>query len=395
MAFDQHGNLLAGTGNRGHIFAITGQDEFVDLIKAGATQITSFAKAPGGALYVSSSNLGKLFLIGPDAASEGTFESDIFDAHTFSRWGRVEFRGTGNVALFARSGNVDNPDRNWSPWSAVDLTKDLALPIPSSRFMQWRAVLRAGTVPPRLDSMVVNYLPKNVAPEIDDVTVQPGMRYPQIPKQPNVDPANAATPPPVRDRDSIAVKWSAHDANDDDLTYSVYYRSDGQTRWLLLKDDVTDKYLSFDAGLLPDGGYTIRIMVSDAPSHSPGEALTAEKESSRFEVDTTPPQVQNLTATVEQGKWIHVRFRAIDSFSPLKRAEYSLDAGDWQYIEPVDQISDSKTENYDFRIPLPEAAPDTSGETSSELTGGDIEHVVVVRAYDRFDNMASAKALIR
>src|SRR5205807_6668114 len=45
LAFDERGNLLAGTGNRGHIFSITGQDEFIDLIKAGATQVTAFAKA--------------------------------------------------------------------------------------------------------------------------------------------------------------------------------------------------------------------------------------------------------------------------------------------------------------------------------------------------------------
>src|SRR5581483_3368589 len=63
LTFDQHGNLLAGTGNRGHVFAITGQDEFVDLLKAGASQVTAFAKAPGGGVYASTSNLGKLFLI--------------------------------------------------------------------------------------------------------------------------------------------------------------------------------------------------------------------------------------------------------------------------------------------------------------------------------------------
>src|ERR1035441_4076919 len=65
LAFDQRGRLLAGTGNRGHIFAINGVDDFTDLIKASATQITAFAAAPGGGLYASSSNLGKIFVLGP------------------------------------------------------------------------------------------------------------------------------------------------------------------------------------------------------------------------------------------------------------------------------------------------------------------------------------------
>ncbi|HYL11601.1 MAG TPA: hypothetical protein VEV41_01105 [Terriglobales bacterium] len=401
LAFDERGNLLAGTGNRGHIFSITGQDEFIDLIKAGATQVTAFAKAPGGGLYASTSNLGKLFLIGPALTSEGTYDSDIFDAHIFSRWGRAQFRGAGNVQLFARSGNVDNPDRNWSPWQPVDFQKDAVLNIPSARFIQWRGVLRAGNPAPRVDSVVINYLPKNVAPQIDDVTMQVGMRYPQIPKPPNLDPTIIMPPPaPVRDRDAISVKWTAHDDNDDQLVYSVYYRGDGESRWLLLKDGLTDKYYSFDAGLLPDGGYTIKVVASDAPSHSPGDALTSDKESARFEVDTTPPQIENLTAAMQGGQ-IHVTFRAADTFSAIKRAEYSLDAGDWQFIEPLDQISDDKTENYNFQVKLPDNGSDPTSQQvsaprkSANPSAGDTDHVIVVRAYDRFDNMGTAKVLIR
>ena len=138
---------------------------------------------------------------------------------------------------------------------------------------------------------------------------------------------------------TTTISWSTH----------VYYRGDGESRWLLLKDNLTDKAYSFDASLLPDGGYTIKVVASDAPSHSPGEALTATKQSRRFEVDTTPPRVENLTATVE-GTQIHVRFRAEDGFSTIKRAEYSVDAGDWKYVEPVGQLSDAKVEDYDFKV---------------------------------------------
>jgi hypothetical protein len=47
----------------------------------------------------------------------------------------------------------------------------------------------------------------------------------------------------------------------------------------------------------------------------------------------------------------------------------------------VDQLSDSKSESYDFSLPL---SPNSV----------DQEHVVVVRAYDRYDNMNSAKTLV-
>ncbi len=394
LAFDSQGRLLAGTGNRGHIFAIPGLDDFSDLLKAAASQVTAFAKAPGGAVYAATSNLGKVFVLGPGPEAQGTYESDVFDAKIFSRWGRVEFRGIGNVELYARSGNVDNPDRNWSPWKKVDLGKDDQTGVPAARYAQWKAVLHAGSPAPNVDSVALNYLPKNVAPEIEDVTVQVGVKYQPQPKNSGLSLGTdssalsstthfEAPPSSSHDRDSIGVKWSAHDDNDDQLVYSIYYRGDGQKRWLLLKDDITDKAYSFDASLLPDGGYTVKVIASDAPSHSPGEALTASKESRRFEVDTTPPRIENLSATLD-GSQIHVTFRAVDGFSPVKRAEYSVDAGDWKYVEPVGQLSDAKTETYDFKA-TPEAAKD--GAASSE-------HVVVVRVYDRYDNMGAAKTLL-
>jgi hypothetical protein len=407
LSFDSQGRLLAGTGNRGHIFAITGLDDFSDLLKAPASQVTAFARAPSGGLYAATSNLGKIFVLGPGPEAEGSYESDVFDARIFSRWGRVEFRGAGNIELYARSGNVDNPDRNWSSWKKIDLsgsdltrsdlTKSGETGIPAARYAQWKAVLHAGTAAPGVDSVALNYLPKNAAPEIDDVTVQVGVKYQPMPKMAGSSLGSdvggssfgssgshfEAPTPSSRDRDSIGVKWSAHDENDDQLIYSLYYRGDGQTRWLLLKNNLTDKAYSFDASLLPDGGYTVKLVASDAPSHSPGEALTASRESRRFEVDTTPPRIENLLALIE-GAEVHVIFRASDGFSPIKRAEYSVDAGEWKYVEPVGQLSDAKTENYDFKV-TPEEGKDGSAS----------EHVVVVRVYDRYENMGAAKVLIR
>ncbi len=391
LAFDSHDKLLAGTGNRGHVFAINGPDEFTDLLKAPASQVTSFAKAPGGGLYAASSNLGKIFVLGPGLATEGSYQSDVFDAKIFSRWGRVEFRGTGNIDLLTRSGNVDNPDRNWSPWKQVDLTKGADMAVPAARYAQWKVVLHAGNTKPAVDTVTLNYLPKNVAPEIDDVTVQIGVRYQTLSKSTGLtlgtDVGGSSgthfdSPvPSSHDRDSIGVKWNAHDENDDQLVYSVYYRGDGESRWLLLKDNLSDKAYSFDASLLPDGGYTVKVVASDSPSHSPGEALTASRESRRFEVDTTAPRIENLTATLE-GAQIHVHFRAEDGFSSIRRAEFSVDAGDWKYVDPVGQLSDAKTEDYDFKVPL-EAEKDAAAE-----------HVVVVRVYDKYDNMGASKTVL-
>jgi hypothetical protein len=420
LAFDAAGRLIAGTGNKGRIYAIEKSGDFVDLLKASANQVSAFSKAPGGGLYCSSSNLGKIFVMSNSTEAEGSFESDVQDARIFSRWGRAEVRGHGNFELLARSGNVDNPDRNWSAWSRIDLSKDARTDVPAARFIQWRAVLKPANPPTQIDEVAINYLSKNVAPVVDDVVVQVGAKFqpqsrisgpenvvvnlgppPQFPT-PHIESPPAAT----RDRGSVAVRWSAHDENDDNLVYSVFYRGNNEREWKLLKSGLTDKFYSFESGLLPDGSYVVKVVASDAPSHSPEDVLSDEKQSQRFEIDNTAPRIENLAARVE-GQELHVTFHAADDSSPIKRAEYSIDAGDWQYVEPVGALSDSKAENYDFSVLL-SGAPPPAQEAPAEQKRKrgkqpvasappvpTAEHVVVVRVYDRADNVATAKYVTR
>ena len=396
-----HGPLLVGTGNRGRIYTVDGDRSFTDLAKASAAQVTAFAGGKSG-MFVATSNLGKIFKLQETAAAEGSFESDVFDGRMFSRWGKLEVRGSGNFEIYVRSGNVENPDRNWSPWKKVEAASAAAMPAPQARFLQWKAVLHPGTAEARIESVTAYYRSKNVAPVVEDLTVQAGARFTPTTKPNNetvmVGGNPTATFPALqiatplaaqRDRQSTALRWNAHDDNDDDLFYSVYYRGDGETRWKLLKDKITDKFYSWDSSLLPDGGYAVKVVASDAPSHSPQDLLTGEKESARFEVDNTPPRIEGLSAA-SAGDHLHILFRAIDSFSALKRAEYSIDAGDWQFVEPVGLVSDSAAESYEFDARLPRLAPDAAAGAGNQR-----EHLVVVRVFDRFDNIAAAKIIVR
>jgi hypothetical protein len=287
--------------------------------------------------------------------------------------------------------------------------------VPAARFVQWRAILKPATPPTQIEEVGINYLSKNVVPVVDDVAVQVGARFPSQPHMSNSDtitvgfgPSSPSLPPHVespstaiRDRGYVAVRWAAHDDNDDELEYSIYYRGENERDWKLLKSGITDKFYSFESNLLPDGGYVLKVVASDAPSHTPQDALTDEKESTRFEVDNTPPKIQNLAARIE-GQQMHVTFLASDDISSIKRAEYSIDAGEWQYLEPVGQLSDSKSENYDFNALLATPEPTLDEQTEQKHGHGAkkssppiTEHVVVVRVYDRYDNEATAKYVVR
>jgi WD40 repeat protein len=386
--------LLAATGNRGRIYRIHESGEFEDLAHLEASQAIGFADTPQGYL-VATANSGKLLSLSHSADPEANYESDVFDAGVFAKWGRPEVNSSaGSFDLFARSGNVENPERNWSAWTKATPNSGV-IGVPPARFVQWKAALRDEAA---IASVGLNYLPVNVAPSVDEVVVQPGARVNsqgQSSQQPqNITitfpsaqtntisfSENGATTPlaALRDKSAVTARWAAHDENGDELVYSIYFRADGASEWRLLKDDVADRYYSFDSSLLPDGGYRIKVVASDAPSHNPGEALTSERASDRFVVDTAPPVISGLTAHLEGGK-VHVTGTATDAASPIAHAEYSVDAGPWHYIEPAGQLSDSLEEKYDFTAPLKAPA---SGE-----------HIVTLRAYDRYENVTAAKAVV-
>jgi hypothetical protein len=391
--------LLALTGNRGHIFHIADNGDYADIAHLDAQQGLSMAavddKDGADGVLVGTGNTGKLVRLGTIEKHE--YASDVLDAGVLARFGRIEVEpGSSGYELLTRSGNVEQPVRGWSDWQPL---KDGAAASPAGRFFEWKAVLHAGG---SLGSVGVNYLPVNSAPVVDDLMVVPGARInPQIltQNQPGAAPQNVSITFPssnqngttfdgnspsqplqaIKDRTAITVRWAAHDDNGDDLIYSLYLRGDGETVWRLLKDQIADKAYSFDATLIPDGGYQIKVVASDAPSHTPADALTGDKISERFEVDTTPPVVTGLTATAEIAA--RVTFDAEDAFSPIAHAEYSLDAGPWQYIDPVGMLSDSKREHYDFRL----------STTALDNKAG--EHLITVRVYDRHDNVGVAKAV--
>jgi hypothetical protein len=126
----------------------------------------------------------------------------------------------------------------------------------------------------------------------------------------------------------------------------------------------------------------LKILATDAPSNPPALALKAERESERFEVDNTPPVIEGPKATIGKTQrggltvdFCVVQFAARDAASSIERAQYSFDGGDWTLVAPTTRISDAPEEHYE--ITLSGSAPG--------------EHTIAVRAYDRFENVGSAK----
>ena len=434
LALNSDGRLLAGTGNSGALLAIDGRGVFAQLAKAGSAQITGIARNAGGKLFLCTANPGKVFSVGPEYEPEGTYESRSFDAQLFSQWGRLDWwspppaaadkpagkssasSSSPRLEFFARSGNTEDPGKEWSRWFGPYSKPGSNTECPPARFVQWKAMIHDGRSGDGISWVSLAYLPRNAAPVIDAIAVQdPGVRAQanliiQTGQQPSVNlrqpqtsnpvgivitqsssPARFEQPPQgFQQKGYQSVLWSAHDDNDDELRFSVYFRGENETDWKLLKDKLEQKFYSWDSTAMPDGAYYLKIVATDAPSNPPAQALTTERESERFVVNNTPPSIGGLKATAVRAQGdsngtddVIIQFTAHDTMSSIERAQYSVDGGDWIIVTPKKGISDAPEEHYEFSISLP------AGSASGS------EHTVAVRAYDRFENVGSAKTTVK
>ncbi|HYL75483.1 MAG TPA: hypothetical protein VEU96_14820 [Bryobacteraceae bacterium] len=410
IGFDPADLPIVGTGNKGRIFRLDSDVASTLLLDASPTQVTGFGRGSKGELYAVTGNIGRVYRLGPAFEKSGSFESEVLDAGSFAYWGRLSYRGLGSIAVSTRSGNLNRPENNWSPWAQLAADPNVATVCescgggrsssPSARFLQYKLELTstAATSAPEVSYVELAYLPKNVAPIVDEIeATPPNYRFPA--QSLSLTPSTNITLPPLGQhrRNSsgpglelgssqtlnyakgfVGARWSASDENGDTLLYRVDIRGVKESDWKLLKDNVKEKYLTWDSSAFPDGEYVIRVTASDSPSNPRNQALEASLVSDPFLIDNTPPQILNLAATTS-GNRIEVRWKARDGRSDIDKAEYSVNGGEWLLIQPVTKLSDSPEEEY--HLVIERTAPG--------------EQVIAVRVSDEYDNQTVDKVVVK
>lgn len=392
--------VLVGTGDKGRLYRVRDDQSWSMEGTLAGEQLTALVTLPDGNLAAAVSNPGKVFLRQPARAAEGAFTSAIKDTDAVSAFGLLrwegELPGPASLALRTRSGNTATPDSTWSDWSAP-YTRSSGQPVasPKARFVQVEArLVDSGPSGPRLDSLALAFLQRNLRPQVTQVIVHPpgeGFQKPLSasgeievlgldppdPSDPREQAARASQPAAttfsrkVYQRGLQTLSWKAEDANQDALAYDLLYRRAGETAFRPLRRGLTDQVYAWDTMSLPDGRYVVKVVASDAPSNPESLALAGDKESASFEVDNTPPLLEARLA--EPGL---VRVKARDAGGNLRRAEFSVDGQRWQEVHPQDGINDGVEEVYDIR---------------PRNLGGPGPHVVVVRVTDQLGNRASAR----
>jgi hypothetical protein len=349
--------------------------------------------------------MGRIFRLGETPGSSGWFEAPVHDAGNASRWGSVSWRadapaGT-SIAFRTRSGNSAKPDRTWSDWS--EPMKEPAgsrITSPNARYIQWKAELTgAGGATPVLDTVTLAYLPQNSPPVVRSISVAtqaaPGSQTARpastqtasaysITVTDTGDPApSTSTGTPTQTLahaagQQIIVTWQADDPDNDRLVYHSYFRGEGENEWKLIKSAEHDASVTFDSDIFADGKYYFRVVASDREANPPSSAREGELISAPVMIDNTPPAVR-ITAARRTGAGAHIEVEASDAASPLRRAEYSLDATGWAPVEASDGVVDSLKES--FAVDIPSVAPG--------------ERLLVFRVLDSAGNTGTAKVVLK
>ncbi len=362
---------------------------WMEMVKVAEPRVMTAAVSHGALDWIGTGGAGRVYRIPSADAGRGTVTVEPFDAGGTARWGALTLEPglrLDSVSAEVRSGNTRTPDDTWSAWRRVELTGGRG-PVGerASRFLQWRLSLTDPGA--RVDGVGVVYLPANLAPQVNEVTVselgaeylrswdrsQPASLSQDLAGGVHVEfqvPGNRGNTPATDEeaawaRRYRAVTWKADDPNDDELRYTLAVRAGEETVWKPLDGDLESSPWIWDTATVPDGWYVLRVTASDRDANPPAEADSAARTTEPFLVDNTAPVISDLR--VAGGVLTGV---AVDATSPIKKLEMAVDGRSWTVVFPEDGIADMPRET--LRVALP------------DLPSG--EHAILVRAYDDAGN---------
>ncbi len=384
------GLVYCGTAGVPGIFVIDAAERRAGrLYESKSEQVLDLAGGPGGSIVAALGMPGQLAVFGPDLSRSGTFTSRVIDSGTLSRWGRFKWLGnaaTGTSASFSiRAGNSPTVDATWTEFLALDAAAGTsATQLPPSRYAQYRAELAtaAPDTTPVVSEVEVAALPLNLAPVITAISAGKEPPKAAAPQQPrNASEAvekdsTGATSLSSALSGRVFVYWKADDANSDKMAFSLFFKDAQMKDYLLLEDELSETKYPWDTTAAPDGDYFFKVTASDSPSNTAGSDLSTSREEGPFTVDNTPP-VLSAPVVEKVGAGLRIALTASDASSPVASAAYSVDAGKWQALLPVDGMFDSPEERLSFTVDKSDAS------------------IVVVRAVDLAGNSNAVMARLR
>lgn len=404
LLLDDDGTAVLATGRDGAVVRVDDEGRHSTAFKVPSVKAIALAKGDNGRLFIGAGEDGGVHMAGPGLRATGVYLGEPLDAGWIADWGGAIWHGTAPagsaVRMEVRSGNSSEPDGTWSGWrelGKVERDRRYATRMPATRYLQVRLELRSsgGNLSPEIGGLRLSYLPRNRAPAIDYLRVEPtGQAWRRGPVQSSQrygmlvadDPVSrkASHSRPVGRGGQISksfepgvrtFSWKASDPDKDRLRFRVEIRQEGEQDWFLLADNIADTFYSWDGRGMPDGLYRARLTADDKSDNAGGKQRTKSRTSDMFRLDSSPPQLV-VTRVAGETRRTLVSIEVNDPGGEVSVLQYRLEGEEWESLDPVDGVADSEKEKY--RLVLPEREPGDDGTLR-----------LLLRAIDSSGNLAA------
>lgn len=413
---DKETPAVADTGRRGAkkgkgaLFHIGSDGRLEQLHALTQTYFTSVLTTPEDKIYAGAADKGRVYLVEPDGAVATAFDvderavsqlgwdgknlwfasddaaafyrvtgrasaakyvSDVFDAKSVSRFGRVAWHADGKITFETRSGNTAKPGVGWSEWQRPSNVGKQGGGIESGKVVSpagryWQLRVAFGDASSSISSITSYYAPTNLATKIEDVTVEPASKE----SLPTLKDLAAKPRSPV-----LRLKWKIDNGDGDDTTYTLEARREGEANWRPIatgKTPLSATTWEWNTETYPDGWYRLRVTASDAAANSPDRALSSSFSTPLFAIDNQRPVIEGLSINYPRAT-----AKASDAINVIAEAAYSVDDGPWQLGATEDGLFDDQSEG--LRIELPPSLPKGT-------------HTLAIRVADAAGNVGSTSA---
>jgi hypothetical protein len=344
--------LYAAGGSDGKIYLIDPQKRTTQVaFDVTERQVLTLSLSGKNPIF-GCGDAANVYRVSAGAPKKASYLAKVIDAKYIANFGKLYFTGQGKLSFRTRSGNTTDPDATWSDWSGPQASSGALISSPAGRYLQIRFDWGSDTNA-TLSRIDAYYEAQNQRPVLTSIYAD-------------------------GDGDSTGKRkliWKTENPDSDTLYTNLWYKAESESNWKPLNDgkrlEGKTEY-TWETENVADGYYQVKAQVSDAGSNPPTTALSSELSSGVFLVDNSKPifgtdikiDAKKISGTIE------------DSFSPIKKIDYSVDGGEWILVSAGDGIFDDRREGLSFSIDIP-LLPGT--------------HTLVLRAEDSAGNTGLTK----
>ncbi len=344
IAINSKGQIFAGAANKGRIYMVDGDSHVSTAIDVDQRYIASILIDKNDKIRFTTGDAATLYQSAGKAASS-TYLSEVFDAKTPARFGRLVWHSAGKLVIETRSGNIEDPGVGWSAWQApvntlrgpANITR-AKVKSPPGRYFQYR--VRFGKdASAVLNKTSLFYLPANLATEILSVTVDSSNSGHGIVTQKVTKPRSP----------KLKLRWKVENADDDKTVYELFVRRDGETQWHPIHtgtSPLTETSFEWNTETVVEGYYRLKVSASDHLANTATRSLKSSFIAPLFVVDNQRPSISGVNV-----RYPAASARATDALSIVTEMAFSIDDGPWQIGGPNDGIFDDQTELLTLALP--------------------------------------------